>query len=481
MKSLGLFTALFFIVFASCHRSKGEGKLKIIEFTDQSVKVLHDSIQQEFDNGNTPILYYTAGWCAPCNKIKKSIEAGNVDKYSDITIIRIDEQYFPNGTKNPIWEHYRVRSIPTIIEVDHKYQSVNKANNRKWRNPNKKLDPFLKDLYPGKTEEELVFEKQKEDQRRKSNEFESAFAQDAELSDITKQGFRDKQFDTCRKDYQNYKRKIMSLSDYEQMYESDFQKMDHLTIKIDDSEQSKILIKKLGNFSHLSNLQSIEITGHGEVPEAIYSLEQLKAISINGSSPGLVLSEKLNNLVNLEVLLIGFGETSLPSSISGLRNLRYFRSFSEMRNLPRDFFELKKLRSLYLNHSPSVEIANISNLTNLEYLNINSFDPGITKLANLKILKIQNVDEADFTGLNSLEYIFLTNTTYQSLPESLATLPSLAGIYLSSNYKLTKVSDLLTKAPRLKYFYHSYLESDPKVDIPEQIRQMPHFVSYYRT
>lgn len=96
------------------------------------------------------------------------------------------------------------------------------------------------------------------------------------------------------------------------------------------------------------------------------------------------------------------GLSYLPDEICNLANLKgLYLICNELRFLPRDFGKLKNLTKLDLcNNKYLTDISEISNLTNLQWLNLSGNQceiPDLDRLQNIKELYLQCMDITDFS------------------------------------------------------------------------------------
>ena len=208
------------------------------------------------------------------------------------------------------------------------------------------------------------------------------------------------------------------------------------------TSQALIHLKKLG----------LDGDGLSKFPEVIttkyLNLEVLE-IGNNGISS---LPENIGNLKKLDTLYLNHSQygaklNTLPESFGQLTNLRYL-DLNDMgiTSLPDSFCNLTQLNYLNLTNDVIDKIpANFGNLSNLESINrietYGDIPDSFSNLSNLKICNIylygnaSNTLPTDFGKLTNLEELYLDGT-FTKLPDSFSDLSKLKRLEIGNVYEL---------------------------------------------
>jgi len=161
----------------------------------------------------------------------------------------------------------------------------------------------------------------------------------------------------------------------------------------------------LTSLTHIAGLQGYELT---EVPEAYFSLTNLKNLTIGGNDI-VGIPEKILNLKNLVNLKFNEQVKDIPIYIKELQNLEYL-SLSNVNEIPEFLTELKNIKYLELSGFITEIPEYITKFENLEYLDLSDNDlktlPSFLNSMNLKYVDFRN--NPNLTGktltIESLEY-----------------------------------------------------------------------------
>ncbi|WP_044411867.1 leucine-rich repeat domain-containing protein [Thiomicrospira microaerophila] len=187
---------------------------------------------------------------------------------------------------------------------------------------------------------------------------------------------------------------------------------------------------------------------------------------------------KLPFLRSLNVLLCD-NLSSLPSSISNLKNLEYLDiSTCPIKQLPLEIVQLRKLKSLIALRTDLVSLPDeIGLLTELESVEFSQ-----TKLTYLpdsvgawKKLKKLRLSQSNISVLphtigqcSSLEVLDLSGNRIKFIPDQIGDLTSLEILDISDN-KIKKIPNSISQLERLKYLY---LNDNDVYEWPESLRPL---------
>jgi len=181
------------------------------------------------------------------------------------------------------------------------------------------------------------------------------------------------------------------------------------------------------NFDKLKNLKNLNILmldgqneeDSKEIPESIFSLSNLKNLTIANSAITSI-SEGLTNLKNLRYLDLQFNEiTVIPSNIELFKNLdTLYLNHNKIKVFPEELTNCEKLEDLNLNVNEIKELPeSIDKLKNLKTLDLFSnkltkFPKNIEKLSNLENLglgwnEINDILPESYNSLQNLKSITL--------------------------------------------------------------------------
>ncbi|XP_048576951.1 malignant fibrous histiocytoma-amplified sequence 1 homolog isoform X2 [Nematostella vectensis] len=246
------------------------------------------------------------------------------------------------------------------------------------------------------------------------------------------------------------------------------------------------IVSTFPNFMSVNNLQVIRMptTDLEYIPEEFCNMKCLKELSLFGDGirqSGLTfLPEKFANLKSLQVLnleqnqfenfplqicelinleklyLNACGLTLVPQSIINLVHLSDIDLSSNdlsLNGLPNEFFQLPKLKQLYLNDCQLKTLpSDIGLLRTLEGLQLNdnflkTFPDELYSLRHLKKISAKNncliCLSSRIIELQSLEKLLLMENNITVLPAEIAKLPNLQFVNVFDN-KLTRLPESLT-------------------------------------
>ncbi len=196
-----------------------------------------------------------------------------------------------------------------------------------------------------------------------------------------------------------------------------------------------------------------------EIPESIFSLEDLEVLDISESYYIHSIPQAIENLNKLKSLRLANNHiSSIPDSLFSLKSLEHFDlGGNELKELPAIVENLVKLDHLNLSNNHIEKIPNsISNLPNLTFLSLD----------NNHIKKIPDT----LNELKRLKYLYLSFNALQELPESLFQLTSLEYLSVSGN----RIQKIPSQIQDLKNLKELYMMSNMIETIPDEVSELTH-------
>lgn len=123
-----------------------------IDFYGQQ-KSLKEVIAATYAAGRTPVVYFWAGWCAPCGEFKQSLPDPLMqDALNNVTLIMVDTDV--DDVKEKHGSAFGVSGIPAFVKVDKEGNYVDLVDGGAWdENIPANMAPVLKAFLAGKTAE----------------------------------------------------------------------------------------------------------------------------------------------------------------------------------------------------------------------------------------------------------------------------------------------------------------------------------------
>jgi len=480
MKYMSMLNILMLNLLVSCTAISNKGDFKIVAPDDISVKAIQELVKEEVDAGKKVILYFSATYCPPCKKINKALQdTTQFLPFGDIVVVEVKGEVTIGGTTHPLWSKLNVRAVPTIFQVDSELNVLNKCMSRKWNTPDNSLQKFIEIFWPDKTDDELAYEKAYKAGSKTQNAIMSGIRYDTELSEIAKKSWFEDFFVGKANEYSKDKVIVNGAKALNELVQKgDHLKITAMVLKAVGAEQqleSKALFKALEKFEKLIFL---DLKGFRFFPEEIYELTALKMLKTPGSSITHELSDKFAQLQNLEILDQSFSKIRFPNNINQLVNLRHIVYYNNTVSQPKSLFQLPNLQTLAYNVKDENQLAGINQLDKLEFLSVNRFHPDISKLKNLKSLKLANPltkENANFNenAFPTLELLVLACGTEPRLPESIGKIKTLRGLIFSNCGELRAVPENYTNLKKLKYLQFGFYNTIPEYTIPESLTESP--------
>lgn len=139
----GLF--FFAIICYGCNNSE---KPLLVELVETKNIPLHNLIESTVQDSKTPILYFSADWCRPCLRFRKSLRNELVgDALKDTRLIRVDVDTDPLG----LAVTFGVQSIPTFIKLDENGNTIARITSAAWDDDvPENIAPVMTELIGGK-------------------------------------------------------------------------------------------------------------------------------------------------------------------------------------------------------------------------------------------------------------------------------------------------------------------------------------------
>jgi Leucine-rich repeat (LRR) protein len=244
---------------------------------------------------------------------------------------------------------------------------------------------------------------------------------------------------------------------------------------VHEYEKEKIVLPR--SLAGLSNLQNLHVGYNVELPEWLWNMDSLSALTIfNDSSENI--TPAIGNLKNLRQLRIhGKNISSLPGTIAELPLVTMDLSCPKLESLPASFSNLKKVTALHI--------------TNCNFSALPGFLCDWPELAELMI-GMENTFQGPYTeltkipenigNLKKLRILDLEGTSIRKIPESLGYCP-LERLKISGDFqtmpetfgKLTNLKKLELTAYKLKKLPPSFgrLVSLEELDLYGRIQELP--------
>jgi Leucine-rich repeat (LRR) protein len=217
------------------------------------------------------------------------------------------------------------------------------------------------------------------------------------------------------------------------------------TYIIEDDQDSQNLINQLANLKSLEKL-GLDNFNYDEVDlSPLKELIKLSDLIIySGSNKSKTIPEPILSLTSLKRLeLYYIGITSIPDTISNLKNLEYLNFGSGISEISPKIGELKNLKEIDLRDCEikkvPVEFGNLKNLEKLDLSycsSITNFSEFIGNLENLKYLDMNSCywkSPKEIGNLSKLEELNLQDNNIETLPKEFENLKSLKNLNLRYN------------------------------------------------
>lgn len=213
------------------------------------------------------------------------------------------------------------------------------------------------------------------------------------------------------------------------LFLKNFEKSKYLqSLKVKNGRTASIS-SDLYQFSNLQKLAIINNSDDLKIPEGISKLSRLTNLDLSGNKI-VDLPEDLYQLQSLEQLNLSYNKLANLSEkiglLSGLTNLKL--QSNQFAQLPRNINSLQRLISLNLQANPLIRLPPLTNLINLDTLNLS--------YCNLAALP------ADMGALQNLRYLNVEDNFIERLPASIVQLTKLNELLLTRNLLTELSSDI---------------------------------------
>ena len=108
-------------------------EVQLIDFSSLELQQrdLSHLVVNAFEKKQTPVLYFSATWCGPCQRFKRSLkteQVSNVLENVTLIMIDVDKDYISENFSAA----YGVNEIPTFISVDATGKTLKKVTSAEW-------------------------------------------------------------------------------------------------------------------------------------------------------------------------------------------------------------------------------------------------------------------------------------------------------------------------------------------------------------
>ncbi len=245
--------------------------------------------------------------------------------------------------------------------------------------------------------------------------------------------------------------------------------------------QGNVIIDLPNSFLDLTNIKRINLSENQirYLPQG-FGKNQKKLIKLNLSGNHLrSIDSNYMFLENLKILKLNSNDLNrLYDVFQKLKNLEYLSlAYNSLSEIPRSIFSLKQLRRLDLSMNRLISIPIISNVQNLNFLNISSnrlenITKTIGKLVNLKTLNLNNNKlhelPEEVGNLTNLEVFTFDQNKISILPENFKNLNSI--IYLS--FKHNNFNEFPIVITNFKNLRHLDMQANKIKNIPNEIGEL---------
>ncbi|MEO0897972.1 MAG: thioredoxin family protein [Bacteroidota bacterium] len=157
MKTL-MYPILGFVILLMTGFAPASSPVTSADFIDFYGKDQNESldalIATVLENEKTPVLYFSATWCGPCKRFKKSlVDAKMIEALQEATLIMVDVDKAMrdnNEVNSGLTKRFGITSIPTFIKIDQKLNMLAKVGGEAWEEDiPENMAPVMKEFLNG--------------------------------------------------------------------------------------------------------------------------------------------------------------------------------------------------------------------------------------------------------------------------------------------------------------------------------------------